>query len=63
MDNTVFLFHQLNYCASLDLRAQDIIKAVIPVMIPIARNNQPNGIKKNGSAKVPSARTSEPIIL
>jgi len=60
---TVFLFHQLNYCTSLDLRVQDIIKAEIPEMIPIEKNNQPSGIKKNGSTKVPSGRTSEPIIL
>ena len=63
MDFTVFLFYQFNYSTSFGLRAQDTIKAVIPVMIPIAKNNQPNGIKKNGSTKVPSARTSEPIIL
>jgi len=39
------------------------MKIKIPQVIPIKRNSQLSGIKKNGSINVPSVATSEPIAL
>ena len=39
------------------------INLKIKAKIPMKENNQNVGIKKNGSIRVPSAATSDPIIL
>lgn len=42
---------------------RNIINLKIKAKMPMKENNQNVGIKKNGSIRVPSAATSDPIIL